>query len=103
MSLIQNNDQEIVIPVTLDGSDFDVSGITSATYKLYTRNKDTELLTKELNSGITRSANVLKVKLAKEDTKDLRGTHYHELAIADPIEGLSTVFKESIYFEPTEI
>lgn len=104
MSLIQNNDQEILVPVTDgNGTDFNLTAITSATYKLFTKNRTTEVITKTLNSGIVRSSNILTVTLTKDDTKNIRGTYYHELAIIDPVKGLSTVFKQEIYFEPTEI
>jgi hypothetical protein len=104
MSLYQRNDQEILVPITdSDGNEFDLSAITSATYKLLTRDRKTVLITKSLNNGITRSVNTLTITITEDDCEDIRGTYYHEASITDPVKGFSTVLNQAIYFEPTEI
>jgi len=104
MSLYQHNDQEILVPIVDGlGSDVDLSAITNATYKMFTRDRSVEVLSKQLNSGITRASNVLTITITKEDSAQLRGTYYHEISITDPVKGLSTVLKNTIYIEPTEI
>ena len=104
MSLYQHNDQEILVPITdSDGNEFDLSAITSATYKILSKNRSKTLLTKQLGDGITRTGNTLTITITKDDSKDIRGDCYHEASITDPIKGLSTVLNQSIHFYPTEI
>lgn len=100
-TLLQFNDQTITVPVTIDGVDFDLSGVTSAEYKLYDELKSGVLLTKTLISSITKSGTEFTLTFTDTETENLKGRYYHELTMDDPVNLRSTVFSDFIVFNPT--
>lgn len=103
-NLIQNNDQEIVIPIKdRRGNIFDAKKATAATYVLKTEVGGQELLKKTLGDGISVRKKDLVISISANESKSLKRSYHHECAIVDDDNGKSTIFQNNIYFEPTEI
>lgn len=101
-SLLQFNDQSITVPVSVNGTPFDLSGVSLAEYKLYTESKTNVLLELDLTSGITKIGSEYLITITKAQSQNLRGEFYHEMVMEDPVNLRSTVFKALITFEATE-
>jgi|GEM_PF-6797813 len=101
-SLLQKNDQKIIVPLTRNGVPVDATQLVNATYKLYSFNKKQILINKTLGNSIVADGANLVLNISKEESEHLAGTYYHELTITDKQHGVNTVFQQDIRFKATK-
>lgn len=101
-SLLQKNDQKIIVPLTRQGVVIDATKLTEANYKLYSFNKRQILISKTLNSGIVAEGSNVVISISKDESENLAGTYYHELTITDSEHCVGTAFQKDIRFKATK-
>jgi len=97
LGIFQNNDVEIRVTITQNGESVDIGSISSATYKIFSSDKKTELVAKTLGAGIEKEITLVAITLDQSDTVDLNQEYYHELQVVSGGK-VTTAFANRIKF-----
>lgn len=99
--MYQANDDVIPVPLSINGEPEPANNIVSATYKLYTNDKQTVVIEKSLGDGVFPIDNQLNIVFSALEAAELSGSYYHELTVNHVTYKRKTLFGQFITFKAT--